>query len=68
MKYDKLEKTIQKMVESHFKGIKLPKNFHGIKVDVYPSKYGNVAHITLMMKEQNIKVVEMLNGLKKDLG
>jgi hypothetical protein len=67
MKYDKLEKSIQKMVESHFKGVKLPKNFHGIKVDVYPSKYGNVAHITLMMKDVfSMKDSDFLHNISRE--
>jgi hypothetical protein len=67
MKYDKLEKSIQKMVESHFKGVKLPKNFHGIKVDVYPSKYGNVAHITIMMKDVfSMKDSDFLHNISRE--
>jgi len=50
MENNKLENTIQKMVESHFKNIKTPEDFHGIKVDVYPTKYGKEAHITILMK------------------
>lgn len=50
MESNKLEKTIEKMVESHFKNIKTPEDFHGIKVDVYPTKYGKEAHITILMK------------------
>jgi hypothetical protein len=67
MKYDKLEKAIQKMVESYFKGIELPKNFYGIKVDVYPSKYGNVAHITLMMKDAfSMKDSDFLHTISRE--
>jgi predicted MPP superfamily phosphohydrolase len=51
MESNKLEKTIEKMVESHFKNIKTPEDFHGIKVDVYPTKYGKVAHIAILMKK-----------------
>ena len=51
MESSKLEKTIEKMVESHFKNIKTPEDFHGIKVDVYPTKYGKVAHIAILMKK-----------------
>lgn len=50
MESNKLEKTIEKMVESQFKNIKTPEDFHGIKVDVYPTKYGKEAHITILMK------------------
>ena len=50
MESNKLEKTIEKMVESHFKNIKTPEDFHGIKVDVYPTKYGKEAHIAILMK------------------
>ena len=48
---NKLEKTIEKMVESHFKNIKTPEDFHGIKVDVYPTEYGKAANITILMKK-----------------
>ena len=51
MESNKLEKTIEKMVESHFKNIKTPEDFHGIKVDVYPTKYGKAANITILMKK-----------------
>lgn len=50
MESNKLEKTIEKMVESHFKNIKTPEDFHGIKVDVYPTEYGKAANITILMK------------------
>ena len=51
MESNKLEKTIEKMVESHFKNIKTPEDFHGIKVDVYPTEYGKAANITILMKK-----------------
>ena len=50
MESNKLEKTIEKMVESHFKNIKTLEDFHGIKVDVYPTEYGKAANITILMK------------------
>ena len=50
MESNKLEKTIEKMVESHFKNIKTPEDFHGIKVDIYPTEYGKAANITILMK------------------
>ena len=50
MESNKLEKTIEKMVEYHFKNIKTPEDFHGIKVDVYPTEYGKAANITILMK------------------
>ena len=51
MESNKLEKTIEKMVESHFKNIKTLEDFHGIKVDVYPTEYGKAANITILMKK-----------------
>lgn len=51
MESSKLEKTIEKMVESHFKNIKTPEDFHGIKVDVYPGEYGKQANVTILMKK-----------------
>jgi DNA-directed RNA polymerase subunit L len=51
MESNKLERAIEKMVESHFKNLKKPDNFYGIKADVYPTKYGKHANITLLMKE-----------------
>ena len=51
MESNKLEKTIEKMVESHFKNIKTLEDFHVIKVDVYPTEYGKAANITILMKK-----------------
>ena len=51
MESNKLEKTIEKMVESHFKNIKTLEDFHGIKVDVYPTEYGKASNITILMKK-----------------
>jgi len=51
MESSKLEKTIEKMVESHFKNIKTPEDFHGIKVDVYHGEYGRHANVTILMKK-----------------
>jgi len=67
MESNKLEKTIEKMVESHFKNIKTPEDFHGIKVDVYPTKYGKQAHITILMKRPfSKKDSDFLHGIGKE--
>jgi hypothetical protein len=55
------------MVELHFKNVNLPENFHGIKVDVYPTKYGNQAYITLLMKGPfTMEDSDFLHEISKD--
>jgi hypothetical protein len=67
MESSKLEKTIEKMVESHFKNIRTPEDFHGIKVDVYPTKYGKEAHIAILMKKPfSGKDSDFLHDIGKD--
>ena len=67
MESNKLEKTIEKMVESHFKNIKTPEDFHGIKVDVYPTKYGKAANITILMKKQLLKLKSNLARMRRSI-
>lgn len=50
-KSSKLERVIEKMVETHFKTIEMPENFHGVKVDIFPTKYGKQGNITFLMKK-----------------
>ena len=64
---DKIEKVIQKMVEIHFKNVNLPENFHSVEVDVYPTKYGNQAYITILMKGPfSMKDSDFLHDITRD--
>lgn len=47
---DKLENTVKKMVELQLSKLDLPKNFKGVAVDIYPTDYGKMVQITLLMK------------------
>lgn len=47
---DKLEESIQKMVESQLGKLDLPENFDSVKVDVLPTAYGYMAKINILMK------------------
>lgn len=49
-KTDKLEKIIQKMVESKLNELNLPENFDSVKVDIWKTEYGNNLKVTILMK------------------
>jgi len=47
---NKLEESIQKMVESQLGKLDLPENFDSVKVDVLPTAYGYMAKINILTK------------------
>lgn len=46
----KLENTVKKMIELQLNKLELPENFKGVAVDIYPTNYGKMVQITLLMK------------------
>jgi hypothetical protein len=61
------EQVIQKMVLSHISGYKLPKDFSGVAVDIYPTDYGVECHITfLLSKPFTQKESDLLFDVSRD--
>ena len=47
----KLEKVLEKLLNSKVVSFNPPKNFDSVKVDIYPGHYGIHCHITFLMKK-----------------